>query len=223
VVLNNPLIGTAAYASKMTFKDPEKHKAKQAGYLYTGLVGGVDVSNVKMQKVSKTGYTAGILLGYSINNKWSIESGAYFDQKAYYSSGEYFKPNGNPPYSQLKSIEGVCRMIELPLTVKFNFNSRSDGWYATTGISSYLMKKEDYNYTVEVPGGPSYTGYREYKNSTKNWFSVLHLSVGYSKNAGHIGTIRIEPYLKAPLKGLGFGRLPITSTGVTVGLTRRIF
>lgn len=188
-----------------------------------GLIGGVDVSMVKFQDVSKIGYTAGALIGFAFNNRWSVESGAYYDQKSYYSDGKYFDPKLYPNLV-INSVDGTCHMIELPLSVRYNFKKKENTWFASAGLSTYLMKKEDYHFDYSYPPGTSnYYYYKEFKNSTNNWFSILHLSVGYSKKLGAIGDLRIEPYIKAPLKGLGVGKLPISSTGINVGLTHKIF
>src|SRR5206468_8677376 len=112
---------------------------------------------------------------------------------------------------------------EIPLTVKYNFGTKPNGWFSTAGVSSYLMKLEDYEYNYTVGSSQPYGSYKTFKNSTNNWLSILHFSVGYSKQIGKIGTLRAEPYFKIPLKGLGVGQLPISSAGINIGFTRNIF
>ena len=201
-------------------KKAEQKKSKQS--FYAGIIGGIDFSTIKLQKVSGTGYTAGVLLGYNLNKRWGIESGAYLDQKSYYSDGKYFNPKIYPNWD-MKSVDGICRMIEIPLTVKYNFSTKQSGWFSTAGISSYLMKLENYDYTYTVGSSQPYGSYKTFKNSTNNLFSIIHFSVGYSKQIGKVGTFRAEPYFKIPLKGLGIGQLPISSTGINIGFTRTIF
>ena len=191
--------------------------------LYMGILGGVDISMVKFQNVSKVGYKAGVVAGYAFNKRWSLESGAYYDQKSYYSDGKYFNPKLYPNLT-INTVDGTCHMIEIPLSIRYNFKKKENTWFATAGLSTYLMKKEDYDFDYSYPpSNRSYQYYKEFKNSTTNWFSILNLSVGYSKKLGAIGDLRIEPYIKAPLKGLGIGKLPISSAGINVGLTHKIF
>jgi hypothetical protein len=45
----------------------------------------------------------------------------------------------------------------------------------------------------------------------------------YSRQLGKSGSLRIEPYIKLPVKGLGIGSLPIMSSGINVGLIKKIF
>ncbi len=51
----------------------------------------------------------------------------------------------------------------------------------------------------------------------------MNVSVGYNRTLNKVGTLRIEPYLKIPIKGIGIGNLPITSTGLNIGITKKIF
>ena len=69
------------------------------------------------------------------------------------------------------------------------------------------------------PGGHNYLSYT---NETKNWFSVVNLSLGYTHKLGGNGSIRVEPYLKIPIKNIGVGNMPITSTGLNIGFTKTL-
>ena len=113
-------------------------------------------------------------------------------------------------------------MYEIPLNVRYNVSANSKRiWFANAGLSSYLMKKENYDYDYERYGVYS-KGNKEYKNTTDNWMSVAHLSIGLQKNLGAIGDLRIEPYVKLPLNGVGIGSMPLSSTGIYLGITRPI-
>jgi hypothetical protein len=49
----------------------------------------------------------------------------------------------------------------------------------------------------------------------------LNFSAGYEQYLGKLGSLRIEPYLRIPLAGMGTGNLPITSAGLNIGITRQ--
>jgi len=83
------------------------------------------------------------------------------------------------------------------------------------------MKKEDYGY-VSKRYSMEYYGYKDYSNSTKNWLSIMQLQVGYQINFKRTGSLRIEPYAKLPLRGIGIGKLPLSSAGVNFGFTMPI-
>ncbi|HLY68147.1 MAG TPA: hypothetical protein VKR53_00375, partial [Puia sp.] len=198
-------------------------------FLYAGVVGGGDVSTVAFQTVKNTGYTAGILLGYQLNKKLSIESGFMFDKKYYYTDGKYFSTAkiNIPSTISILNANGDCYMFELPVNIKYNWTSTAkSNWFSTIGFSSYFMKKENYNYEYEYAGWPPNNGLfgsKSYSESTANWFSVINLSGGYTHTLGKAGSLRIEPYLKVPLQKLGVGNLSIWSTGIYVSFVKKIF
>jgi hypothetical protein len=193
--------------------------------LYAGIITGFDVSTVEFQSVKNTGFSAGALLGYQLTDKISIESGLLLDKKFYYTDGKYFSlKNFNIPATiSILNANGYCYMFELPINIKYNWTSTSkSSWFSTIGLSSYFMKKEDYNYTYEDSGWAS-TGSKSYSNSATNWFGVINLSGGYTHTIGKTGILRVEPYLKVPLERLGIGSLSIWSSGVYISFVKNIF
>ena len=110
-------------------------------------------------------------------------------------------------------------MLEVPLDVKYDFNSkRLSGFYIAAGLSNYIMKKESYEYHATYSGN-YYVGNKDYKNSTTNLFSVANISGGYQFIFKNNNSLRIEPYFKVPLSGLGIGKLPFSSTGISAAYT----
>jgi FtsZ-interacting cell division protein ZipA len=219
-VSNTPQNDSAATVKKTSTK--LKAFKKRTG-LYVGIAAALDVSSVKLNKTKELGYSGSFVVGYRINNNWSVESGLMWDSKNYYSPGKYFDKSktGIPTVSYIHFLEGTCRMYEVPLNIKFDFNSkRMSSFYVSAGLSSYFMNKEDYDYhATNTVTGNYYVGHKEYKNSTNNLFSVANISGGYQFNFKNNNSLRIEPYLKVPLKGLGIGKLPFSSTGISAAYT----
>ncbi|MCK9402964.1 MAG: hypothetical protein M0Q26_06170 [Chitinophagaceae bacterium] len=54
-------------------------------------------------------------------------------------------------------------------------------------------------------------------NNTHTLFATTNFSLGYQFRAGKIGSLRIEPYLNLPLKGIGKSQERIISRGVYLG------
>ncbi|SFD01735.1 Outer membrane protein beta-barrel domain-containing protein [Chitinophaga sp. CF118] len=192
--------------------------------LYAGIVASPDFSTVKGQRVSKVGYNAGVIVGYRISRRVAVETGVLFERKYYYSKGSYFSTKKIPTYPGMKiiNVDGWCRMIEIPLNVRYVFKIKEkSNWYVNGGVSSYIMGKESYDYKYELDNNIDTKNWA-YKNSTRNWFSIIHVGVGYEHRLGAIGTLRVEPYLKIPAGGVGIGNLPLTSVGLNVGITRPI-
>jgi hypothetical protein len=197
-------------------------KIKSSKGFYVGLLVGPDWSTVHFQSVKNTGFSLGILVGYRFNKRLSVESGFMFDKKYYYSTGEYFNTakTGLPPYEKVNNLTGNCYMFEIPLNVRYDFEThKNHSFFANAGLSSYLMKKENYSVNLEGSSGPWMYPDTSYLNSTNNLFSILQLSAGYERTIGPKTKIRIEPYIKIPLQGIGIGSMPISSAGIYFGIT----
>ncbi|WP_343671792.1 hypothetical protein [Chitinophaga sp.] len=203
----------------------KQEPAKVQKGLYFGVIASPDISTVKMQRVNKVGYGAGIIVGYRISRSFAVETGLLYDRKNYYSEGSSFSTKKIPYIQNWKiiNVDGYCNMYEIPVNVRYFIkNGQHTSWYANAGVSSYLMKKEDYNYNYYNDYGDLKNSSWAYKNATQNWFSIIHVGVGLEHNLGAIGKLRVEPYLKIPAKGLGIGDLPITSMGINIGITKSI-
>ena len=208
--------------------EPVINKAKnnrnnKASGFYTGIIAAVDLSSVHLQ-TAKTGGSMGLIVGYAFNKKWSIESGLLWDTKRMYDNGDYFNPPGYTPTSGIKiiAVNGKSSLYEWPVNVKYTIISGKHSLFTTAGLSSYFMKTENYDYEYVQNNQPGGHNYLSYKNETKNWFSVANFSVGYTHKIGDAGRIRIEPYLKLPLKDLGTANMPVMSTGLNIGFTKTL-
>jgi hypothetical protein len=205
-------------------KNPSKKQDAKIEKVYVSLLMGPDFSRVKSQKVNPAGYSIGFVAGYNFSRRWGVESGLFWDKKNYYSDGEYFKTDKIylPHNSTVIMVDGYCAMFEIPLNIRYRFvqNSRNV-LAASVGVSSYLMQDEDYDY-VYRRYGEDYAGNAKYNRASQDWFSIANVSLGYEHKLGIQTKIRVEPYMKLPLKGVGIGSLPLHSTGLLIGITRTI-
>jgi hypothetical protein len=220
---STPIAPDSAAAAVATNEKSAKRKDKR---FYLGLLAAGDATTIRFQKVDHMGTGYGALAGYELNDKWSIEAGVLSVKKEYYTDGRHFNTSKIyvPQNSEITSVEGNCRMIEIPVAVKYNFSSGRNSWFGTAGISSFLMKAEHYSYMYYYPlTGQSVERYRSYSNSSNHFIASALLSGGYQFRLGRHSTFRLEPYVKIPLKGLGLGSLPLFSTGLQAGFTRKLF
>jgi hypothetical protein len=202
---------------------PVKRKSVLGGKgLYYGLVISPDLTTVKLQRTANVGYNIGLLAGYRFSKKLAVETGILYERKYYYSIGKYFDTKKTPWPTNMKvlNVDGWCNMFEIPVNVRFTFaTGAKSSWYANAGMSSYIMKKQQYDYSYEYYGQPQTRNW-SYKKTTTDLFSIIHLGVGYERPVGRLGSLRVEPYVKIPASGIGIGDLPITSVGLNIGLTR---
>ena len=204
-------------------KSSAKKEKNNTHYFYAGLLAGGDFSFVHYKKAQPAGYNIGLLIGYKFK-KLSIESGLFLDKKNYYTSGEYFDKSKVPYFynAELLSANGYCKMFEIPLNVKYDIRTiKKHTWFATAGLSSYLMSKEFYDFAY-IKDGQEHNGSYPYYHTSQNWFSVLNVSAGYQLQMNAKNNLRIEPYYKTTLSGVGTGSLSISSAGINIGITRRI-
>lgn len=84
------------------------------------------------------------------------------------------------------------------------------------------MRSENYDYEYTQNNQPGGHNYLNYSNQSKDWFSVVNLSLGYTHKLGASGSLRVESYFKMPVKDVGVGKMPITSTGLNIGFVKKI-
>jgi len=203
----------------------EKKKKERTKHFYVGLVAGPDFSAIKLQSLKKVGINYGFLIGYKLSKKFSIEAGLLQDKKYYSTDGKYFSTKNIwlPPTETIDHVDGICKMLELPVNVTYTFRERKkSSLFGSVGFSSYFMQHETYRYELNY-GGYRYPKNYNYKNRSTSLFAMVNISAGYTYSIGKIGSLRIEPFIKLPVNKIGTGELPIQSGGIFIGFTKLIF
>ena len=229
----NKLILSRNYNYPVAGFQPVSKQVPKAGLdrnpkrFYVGLMGGIDVTTIEFQKTTKNGFDYGVLIGYQLGRRWAIEAAAFMDNKYYYTDGKHFYYDKlyMPPNSWITDVNGHCRMWDLSLGGIYSLGqTKKSGWFAAAGISSYLMKEENYDYTYYyATSGVSAVHSKSYANESQDLFSIINLSLGYTRRMGKIAELRVEPYMKLPIQGIGVGNLSMLSGGVHIGLTKKLF
>lgn len=192
---------------------------------YAGMLAGPDISTIKFQKISRTGFNLGVVIGYHLNKRFSLQTGLVYNKKTYYTKGSYFNTTHLylPPDYKIKTVDGNCQMYEVPLIVHYRLSSKKrNSLLLNAGISSYLMKGEKYDYFVEH-NGYEYTKAASYDKRSVKAMAAAIGGVGLQNSIGKGITLNINPYFKIPLGGVGVGKLPITSGGINISLTKDLF
>jgi len=197
------------------------NKKKRKPSFYFGLTGGAELSQVKGQGMTRPGLNGGLVAGLQVSKQLAVETGVQFSQKKYYSQGKHFNPKAGsmPSNMTVNSLDGSCSLVEIPLTVKYNFGKNKNGFYTTAGVSTYIMTKEKNNYQATVSGQDQQIK-STYSNTKAYLATDLNFSAGYQQSIGKKLNIRVEPYIQIPLKGIGVGTMPVMSTGVHLVFTR---
>jgi len=162
-------------------------------------------------------YGAGI--GYNINKRFSIQTGIYAGKKLYTAdSTDYYLKPGYWRMVKIRNIDADCYVVSVPISLRFNVTTgRSGKFYATTGLSTYLMKKETYDYYY-YHNNDTLRHAKEVYGENRHFMSVLDLSLGYERKWSKHFSLMGEPYLKLPLQGIGEGKVDLYSFGFMLGL-----
>ncbi len=222
--VNQPVKKEEPAANQMLTEKLVKIKNKKSSFFSLNFSAGPDISFAGSGKPGRAKLLAGAGLGYTFKDRFTIRTGFYASRKIYSAAeSEYHAPAiFYVYYPYLEKVEADCKVYEIPLFFSYNFNkSARQNWLVSAGLSSYIMKKETYNYFYKTaPSGPTVT--REWSPSDKNkhYFSVLTLSGGYQRNLSKSVSLMIEPYFKVPLSGIGYGKVKLNSSGVlfTIGI-----
>ncbi len=196
-------------------KEADRKQDKKVKGLELGVMAGPDLTTANFGGVYKTGYNFGLQIGYRFSNRWSVNTGIIYTKKFYKADSQDF--HYKMPWNyKLKNVEGNCSMWEIPVNVRYDLSYNDKRrWFASTGLSTYLMDKEYYDIYFTYNGNPNYPPYPYDSDTNSNYFfSIWNLSAGMERSLGKHFSIQAEPYLKIPLKGLGAGTMRMTSYGV---------
>lgn len=204
---------------------PDKKKTKKsiAGNFGITLSVGPDLSFVSLNKLGKATIMYGAGLSYNFGKRLTVRAGFYASNKIYDAApDQYHTPGGNYPY--LYNIAAECKVYEIPVSLAYNFGyGKKHNWFGNVGLSSFLMKTEDYNYQYKTPSGQYYNYAIGVKDRNKHYFSVLTLSAGYNYKLSNRVSLQAEPYVKIPLGGVGVGKVKLNSSGILFTATIRPF
>ncbi len=209
-------IGTVA----KTEDKKEKKKKSNAGFYVFAAVG-MEANATKLLMVKNSSITPvyGIGLGYQFNRRLSVQTGFYAGAKKYIAGPNDYTAKAGSYLTTVKIIKvnANCMVYQVPVTVQYNWLIRPKAnYYAAIGVSSYIMKKEKYDYTFERNSMQYSYPYEYTKN--KHLFASLQLSLGMEKQIGHKLFIQAAPAIILPLRGVGEGSVKIFTTNLHVGL-----
>jgi hypothetical protein len=187
---------------------------------------GPDISDVYHNSIGKVTVAYGVGLTYNLSKRLNIRTGFYSSKKIYSVTGnDYNIPSGSiGNYQYLENVEANCKVYEIPVKVGYSFGKiKHHSWFVSTGLSSYLMKKESYDYYYKTPSGQVYNKDWSISNKNKHFFSVLDISGGYQYSFNSQFSLIAEPYVNLPLTGIGAGKVKLNSGGILFTIQAKPF
>lgn len=205
---------TVAVAYKDSTMAPVKTKTKK---WYAGIVLGPDMTVAPSFKYGNIGFNAGVALHYYFNPKLFITTGVIYSKKIYGATPrDYRTGNYNTPYGILEKVNANCEVLDVPINMNYTFLSlKKNKISATLGFSNYFMLREKYQYLYEY--GPPKE--RTVQNENQHYLSIINAGILYQRPAARGLLLGVQPYVKIPLSGVGYGQVKLYSAGMTVHLT----
>lgn len=177
-----------------------------------------DLNAVSTMRTFAYGRSLGLLAEYEFLPRWRVQAGAIRSQKDYTSTPDDYTPP-TPGYwarwGKPETIDARCAILDIPLNVRFDAVRRSrHDLFVSTGLSTYVMLDEFYDYHYSYK--PMYT--HAVHRGGRHLASTLNFSAGYERQLGAGFSLQVEPYLKLPLAGVGWGSVRLYSTGLHLSL-----
>ena len=193
---------------------PRQTKSSPGSKLSVSISAGPDLSSVGIDKPGKWKIQYGVGLSYVLSEKIHIRSGFFAGRKIYTADPSDYHYDYNPP-PNLQKIDANCLVYEIPVNLIYNFSAaKKHNWFIAGGLSSYLMKKETYDYLYKTPLGQMQYYRHTYKNENSHLFSVVNLSGGFQYHFTDRFSLMAEPYVRIPINGIGQGKVKLNSAGV---------
>ncbi|HVW58479.1 MAG TPA: hypothetical protein VHC48_00540 [Puia sp.] len=194
-----------------------------------GLQVAPDFSSVNSLAGDKAGSSIGFTVDYQFANRLRIGSGLFLTKKIYTArASDYHVPDAPGPndyyrsigiYNHVDFVKGSMTMLEIPLTLRYDFSVTGNTvFFASGGLSTYLFGNEDCRYYYFSPfvGQEVHKGL-QYSNKP-GIFSTANLSLGVETGISNDLSIMLAPYMKLPVSDLGFGKIRMSSVGISVGI-----
>jgi len=169
------------------------------------------------------GYKIGFTVEYNLGSNFSFSTGIVQSMVRYTARGGDYNPSfywkdGIRP----DEIIGECFLIDIPVTLKYNFLSFSRSrLFATAGFSSYIMLNEDYNFKYSRDDSGLIQNWSG-KTGTRHWLSNASFSIGYEMDLHQNWSIRAEPFVKIPINEVGWGNVNLYSMGSFISIQYRL-
>ena len=192
--------------------------------LSTRVVATPDLSFISSSEMLKNPRLAlGMMLEYRFARRWSIQLGVIKSDKVYTATGEQYKwPEiWNSQKARPTEVAANCKVLDIPINIRFDvLEGRRSRWFVSSGVSSYKMMNERYDYTYPLH---SYPKWMNWEGSTGSyWLGVLNASVGVERQIGRNFSLQVEPFWKIPMAEVGFGKIRLQTSGIFISAKYRL-
>lgn len=180
-----------------------------------------DYSKVLASKFGPMGYNLQVILDFRISNKWALRAGIIKSKKLYdaYPEDYTWPVKWGKPSSPLKEVTAACDMLDIPVSLSYQVLQKGPNkLYTSLGITNYKMMKEKYEYWYENDADPNLK-WRKWEGSSGFFGAgIVNMSVGLERKLTNFLSFQIEPFVKIPVKNVGFGNVKLLTTGIFLNI-----
>lgn len=174
-----------------------------------------DFSTVGIGNFVSPGSRWKLYLEYNYKNVIALSSGFEWVNNKYEAYGDEYHAPQRYWHNGIVADEayGECIMIDIPVNIRFQaFTHGRHQLFLSGGLSSYFLLKEDYyfHYDQNDPDLPQYWGTDKMSIYP---FGIINASLGYEYLFKSGGSIQLEPYIKIPTQGVGWGKVDLYTIG----------
>lgn len=183
------------------------------------IIAAPDLTGIQKSGRSSLSGGIGIEATLMLTKRLSITTGAAYAKKIYDSDFSLYNPKSNYVFkNQPLNIHANCDVLDIPLNVNYKIlENNRNALILTTGLSTYLMLKEDYYYSYETPNSKWPQSY-EVKNENQHYLGIANIGVTFQRKINSRLSLGITPFAKIPLTNIGYGNSRLSSTGVAVSV-----
>ncbi len=192
-----------------------------------GLVVSPDLNSTGLGEEWKVSAQIGVGTYFKIGRRLLLNMNVLYADKGYTAGGyDYNPPEGYWDYftngAIPQEVDATCRIIDIPLNLSYLINPNAKFRVSVgTGLSSFIILNESYAYKFTDGSVSGAEGWSTKDNSAA-WAGYWNLNAGIETRLMNRWDIRMEPYLRVPLKGVGYGKVDLYGSGVLFVLKRHI-
>ena len=211
---------TAPYVDvKMNYEQSQENiipKARNKRPFNIGVGYSPDFSTVGIGNFVSPGSRWIVAAEYAISNRFLLNTGYTMVNNKYEAYGEDYHAPSRYWKKGIIADEayGECKMIDVPLNLRYTALIKGKSRvFISAGASTYFVQKEDYyfHYDQEDPELPDHWGTEK---MTIYPFGIINFSAGYQYFFTGKSSLQIEPFIKVPTTGIGWGKVDLYTMGV---------
>lgn len=205
------------------FKGEQNDDTRIPGRLFVKLEFSPDLTSIDYFTPGRMGINFGGSIEYYPFRHWSVQGGLIWARKIY--STHDAESYNNLSYSvEIGAVDGDCRVMDIPVNIYYHFSpGRAFSFAVGAGLSSYMMMHEDYTYWTKPGNGHGpYPYYKHIEHENNEWMKLLNFSIMVERQLARRWSAQLEPFVKAPLAGVGDGKVSLVSAGAFLNLKYRI-